>query len=55
LIKGFLQQSGVSVQPFELSVWAIPTAILAFVIHGARLLLLDLGLKKADAEREADR
>jgi uncharacterized membrane protein len=41
LIKGFLQQSGVIVQPLELSLWAIPTAVLAFVIHGARLLSLD--------------
>jgi uncharacterized membrane protein len=55
LIKGFLQQSGVSVQPFELSVWAIPTAILAFVVHGVRLLLLDRSLKKTAAPGEADR
>jgi uncharacterized membrane protein len=55
LIKGFLQQSGVNVQPFELSVWAIPTAILAFFIHGARLYLLDRSLKNAAAERGADR
>lgn len=41
LIKGFLQQSGVIVQPLDLSLWAIPTALLAFAIHGARLLLLD--------------
>jgi uncharacterized membrane protein len=41
LIRGFLQQSGVLVQPLELSLWAIPTAILAFAIHGSRLLLLD--------------
>ena len=41
LIKGFLQQSGVIVQPLALSLWAIPTAVLAFVIHGVRLLLLD--------------
>ena len=41
LIKGFLQQNGVIVQPLELSLWAIPTALLALVIHGARLLLLD--------------
>ncbi|HKD22003.1 MAG TPA: DUF969 domain-containing protein [Rhizomicrobium sp.] len=41
LIKGMLDQAGVIVQPLELSVWAIPTAILAFLIHGTRLLLLD--------------
>lgn len=41
LIKGFLEQNGIIVQPLELSVWAIPTAILALLIHGSRLLLLD--------------
>lgn len=44
LIRGFLQQSGVVVQPLDLSLWAIPTALLALVIHGARLLLLDRSL-----------
>jgi uncharacterized membrane protein len=46
LIKGFLQQSGVVVQPFELSVWAIPTAVLALLIHGTRVLLFDRRLKR---------
>jgi uncharacterized membrane protein len=41
LIKAFLEQTGVIVQPFALSLWAIPTALLAFIIHGTRLLLLD--------------
>ncbi len=41
LIKGFLQQVGIIVAPLQLSLWAIPTAIIAFLIHGARLLLLD--------------
>lgn len=41
LIKGFLEANGVIVTPLALSVWAIPTAIVAFLIHGLRLLLLD--------------
>jgi uncharacterized membrane protein len=41
LIKGFLESNGVFVTPFQLSVWAIPTAIAAFVIHGIRLLRFD--------------
>lgn len=41
LIKGFLESNGVFVTPFQLSVWAIPTAVAAFVIHGARLMRLD--------------
>ena len=46
LIKGFMEESGVHVQPFALSMWAIPTAILAFVIHAVRLVLLDRRLKR---------
>lgn len=46
LMKGLLEQYGIVLQPFELSVWAIPTAIAAFLIHGARLLLLDRRLKR---------
>jgi uncharacterized membrane protein len=46
LIRGFLQSSGVVVQPLDLSLWAIPTAIAAFLIHGARLLLLDAKLAR---------
>ena len=41
LIKGFLEQNGIIVQPLELSVWAIPTAVVALLIHGTRLVLLD--------------
>jgi len=37
LIKGFLEGAGIIVQPLELSVWAIPTAIAAFLVHGFRL------------------
>lgn len=47
LIKGFLEQNGVIVEPLELSVWAIPTAIAALVIHSSRLWLLDRRLKRA--------
>jgi len=37
LIKGFLEGAGILVQPLELSVWAIPTALAAFAVHGFRL------------------
>ena len=45
LIKGFLEQNGIMVEPLDLSVWAIPTALAAFLVHGARLLLLDRKLR----------
>src|SRR3954467_11251174 len=41
LIQGSLASFGIRLTPFQLSVWAIPTAVCAFVIHGTRLLLLD--------------
>lgn len=54
LIKGFLQQSGFIVQPLDLSLWAIPTALLALAIHGTRLLLLDRWLaRRSHAELES--
>jgi uncharacterized membrane protein len=49
LIVGFLDQSGITVEPLALSVWAIPTAIAAFVIHGARLLLFDRAFSKPES------
>jgi uncharacterized membrane protein len=41
LIQGSLASFGIELTPFQLSVWAIPTAICAFLIHGSRLLLFD--------------
>lgn len=47
LIKGFLEQDGIIVEPLELSIWAIPTALVALTIHSVRLWLLDRRLKRA--------
>ena len=46
LIQGTLAGFGIVLTPFQLSVWAIPTAICAFLIHGARLLLVDRRLRR---------
>lgn len=46
LIKGFLEQNGIFVTPPQLALWAVPTAVLAFVIHASRLWLLDRRLAK---------
>ncbi|WP_437285699.1 DUF969 domain-containing protein [Sorangium sp. So ce406] len=46
LIKGFLEQNGILVEPLQVSIWAIPTAILALLVHGTRLLLLDRRLRR---------
>lgn len=47
LIKGYLETNGVIVEPLQLSVWAIPTALCALGIHSVRLFLLDRRLKRA--------
>src|SRR5712671_486735 len=54
LIKGFLDQNRVHVEPTQLAIWAIPTAICAFVIHCTRLSLLDRSLR-ADLSRDKDK
>jgi uncharacterized membrane protein len=46
LMVGFLEQSGIRLEPLQLSIFAIPTAVLAFVIHSVRLLLLDRSLSR---------
>jgi uncharacterized membrane protein len=46
LIRGFLDQNAIHVEPQDLAVWSIPTAIAAFIIHGIRLLLLDRSLQR---------
>ncbi len=46
LIQGALKAFGIELTPFELSVWAIPTAVCAFLIHSIRLVLLDRELGK---------
>lgn len=50
LIKGFMAQSGFNIAPLSLSLWAIPSALLAFVIHGFRLWRLDAKLKRLAKE-----
>ena len=50
LIKGFLEQNGIFVEPLHLSVWAIPTALVALLIHASRLLMLDRRIDRALAE-----
>ncbi|HEY6047577.1 MAG TPA: DUF969 domain-containing protein [Sphingomicrobium sp.] len=46
LIQGALASFGIQLTPFQLSVWAIPSAICAFLIHGTRLLLFDRSLRR---------
>ena len=47
LIQGALKTYGIELTPFELSMWALPSAICAFLIQATRLLLLDRRLRTA--------
>lgn len=54
LMKGVLEGYGYQIEPLHFSMWAIPTAIAAFVIHAVRLRLLDKRMaKKGVTAREA--
>jgi uncharacterized membrane protein len=46
LMKGTLEGLGIAVEPLALSVWAIPTAMAAALIHGLRLWRLDRRLAR---------
>ena len=45
LIKAYLDQAGYPFTPLQIALWAIPTAIAAYVIHAFRLWRLDRRLK----------
>ena len=39
LIQGFYAQHGIELQPLQIALWALPTAVAAFLIHGVRTVL----------------
>ena len=44
LIQQTMATYGIALTPLQLAIWAVPTAIFAFLIHGTRLLMLDRAL-----------
>lgn len=46
LMQGFYAEHGIVLEPLHIALWGIPTAICAFVIHGARLARLDRRLQR---------
>jgi uncharacterized membrane protein len=46
LIQQILLTYGYNLAPLQLALWAIPTAIAAFLIHSIRLLILDRNLQR---------
>ena len=46
LIQQILSTYGYNIEPLHLALWAIPSAICAFFVHSARLLLFDRALAR---------
>lgn len=44
LIQGFYAQNGITLEPLQIALWALPTAIAAFVIHAIRIALFQRAL-----------
>ncbi len=53
LIQGVFETYGHPLTPLQLSVWAIPTAICAFIIHSWRIRALDRKIGRGPAEAGA--
>ena len=50
LIQGFYAQNGIVLEPLHIALWALPTAIAAFVVHAIRIVLFQRALlrKRSD-------
>lgn len=47
LITSFVDTTyGLTLEPIQLALWAVPIAVMAYLVHGSRLLLLDRKLDK---------
>ena len=51
LIQGFYAEYGIVLEPLQIALWAIPTAIAAFIIHGIRIALFQRALVRSRAAR----
>lgn len=57
LIQGFYAQHGIELTPLHIALWALPTAVAAFLIHAVRIVVFQRGLRRRpspSAEEVAD-
>ena len=54
LIQGFYAQHDIELDPRSIAIWALPTAIAAFVIHATRLLLYQRRLRQMRQSKEVE-
>jgi len=53
LIQGFYAEQGIVLEPLQIALWAIPTALAAFVIHAVRIWLFQRALLRRVALKAA--
>ena len=51
LIQAFYAQHGIALEPLQIALWALPTAVAAFVIHVLRLYRFQRSLERRVRER----
>ena len=54
LIQGFYAQNGIRLEPLQIALWALPTAIAAFVIHAIRVVLFQRTLLRSALHRRGE-
>ena len=52
LIQGFYREYGIVLEPLQIALWALPTAIAAFVIHAIRIALFQRALRGSRSSGE---
>jgi uncharacterized membrane protein len=52
LMQGFYAENGIVLEPLQIALWGIPTAICAFAIHATRLSRLDARLAREVAQMQ---
>ncbi|MEP6939724.1 MAG: DUF969 domain-containing protein [Rudaea sp.] len=55
LIQGFYERNGIHLEPMQIALWALPTAICAFVIHALRIVFVARTLAARQREVAAAR
>lgn len=51
LIQTFYAANGIALEPLSIALWAIPTAIAAFLIHAVRIVVFQYGLRRSAETR----
>jgi uncharacterized membrane protein len=54
LIQGFYERQGIHLEPIAIALWALPTAIAAFVIHALRIWWAGRALSRANSVAAED-